>query len=202
MEKLVKNPRVQKKDQEELDRVIGSDRIITESDMSKLLYLQSVVKESLRTLMMSLDRVIESDRIITESDMSKLSYLQSVVKESLRLHPPTPLMPPHMASASVKIGGYNIPKGSIVHENVWALGRDPKVWKDPLQFRPERFIEEDVDMKGTNLAINMVTSMLAHLLHHFKYGLHLLELSMRILTCWKDPNCYLHANASPSWSYS
>ncbi|KAL3379637.1 hypothetical protein AABB24_000376 [Solanum stoloniferum] len=151
MAELVKNTRVQQKAQEELDRVIGSDRVIT------------------------------------ESDMSKLSYLQSVVKESLRLHPPTPLMLPHLASANVKIGGYNIPKGTIVHVNVWALGRDPKVWKDPLQFRPERFIEEDIDMKGhdfrllpfgagrricpgTNLAINMVTSMLAHLLHHFKWS--------------------------------
>ncbi|CAN4116309.1 unnamed protein product [Withania somnifera] len=151
MAELVKNTRVQQKAQEELDGVIGSNRVIT------------------------------------ESDMSKLSYLQSVVKESLRLHPPTPLMLPHMASATVKIGGYNIPKGSIVHVNVWALGRDPKVWKDPLQFRPERFLEEDVDMKGhdfrllpfgagrricpgMNLAINMVTSMLAHLLHHFKWS--------------------------------
>ena len=151
MAELVKNTRVQQKAQEELDRVIGSDRVIT------------------------------------ESDMSKLTYLQSVVKESLRLHPPTPLMLPHLASANVKIGGYNIPKGTIVHVNVWALGRDPKVWKNPLQFRPERFIEEDIDMKGhdfrllpfgagrricpgTNLAINMVTSMLAHLLHHFEWS--------------------------------
>ncbi|XP_009628880.1 cytochrome P450 98A2-like isoform X1 [Nicotiana tomentosiformis] len=151
MAEVVKNPRVQQKVQEELDRIIGSDRILT------------------------------------EPDISKLSYLQSVAKESLRLHPPTPLMLPHMAGASVKVGGYNIPKGSIVHVNVWALGRDPKVWKDPLQFRPERFIEEDVDMKGhdfrllpfgagrricpgTNLAINLVTSMLAHLLHHFKWS--------------------------------
>ncbi|KAF3633760.1 Cytochrome 98A2 [Capsicum annuum] len=151
MAELVKNPRVQQKAQEELDRIIVSDHVIT------------------------------------ESDMSKLSYLQSVVKESLRLHPPTPIMLPHMAGATVKIGGYNIPTDPIVHVNVWALGRDPKVWKDPLQFRPERFIEEDVDMKGhdfrllpfgagrricpgTNLASNMVTSMLAHLLHHFKWS--------------------------------
>ncbi|KAM3288919.1 cytochrome 98A3-like [Capsicum chacoense] len=152
MAELVKNPRVQQKVQEELDRVIGSDRIVN------------------------------------ETDISKLSYLQYVVKESLRLHPPTPLMLPHMAGENVKVRGYNIPKGSIVHVNVWALGRDPKIWKDPLQFWPERFMKEDVDMKGhdyrllpfgsgrricpgMNLAINLVTSMLAHLLHHFVWSL-------------------------------
>ncbi|KAK4725599.1 hypothetical protein R3W88_028378 [Solanum pinnatisectum] len=152
MTELVKNPRVQQKVQEELDRVVGSDRIVN------------------------------------ETDISNLSYLQHVVKESLRMHPPTPLMLPHMAGNNVKVGGHNIPKGSVVHVNVWALGRDPKIWKEPLQFKPERFIEEDVDMKGhdykllpfgagrricpgMNLAVNLVTSMLAHLLHHFVWSL-------------------------------
>lgn len=151
MTELVKNPRVQKKAQEELDGVIGFERVMT------------------------------------ESDLAKLPYLECVAKEALRLHPPTPLMLPHRASANVKIGGYDIPEGSIVHVNVWAIGRDPNVWKDPLEFRPERFLEEDVDMKGhdfrllpfgagrrvcpgAQLGINLVTSMLGHLLHHFDWA--------------------------------
>ncbi|MCE3216930.1 hypothetical protein HAX54_009487 [Datura stramonium] len=72
------------------------------------------------------------------TDFSKLPYLQCVAKEALRLHPPTPLMLPHKASVSVKIGGYDIPKRSIVHVNIWAIARDPAVRKDPLEFRPER----------------------------------------------------------------
>nr|QGX89943.1 p-coumarate 3-hydroxylase [Betula alnoides] len=151
MAELIKNPRVQQKAQEELDRVIGFDRVIT------------------------------------EADFTTLPYLQSVAKEALRLHPPTPLMLPHRANADVKIGGYNIPKGSSVHVNVWAIARDSAVWKNPLEFRPERFLEEDVDMKGhdfrllpfgagrrvcpgAQLAINLVTSMLGHLLHHFVWA--------------------------------
>nr|QDF44410.1 4-coumaroyl-3-(3,4-dihydroxyphenyl)lactate 3'-hydroxylase [Phacelia campanularia] len=151
MAELVRNPRVQKKAQEELDRVIGSDRIMT------------------------------------EADFPKLPYLQAIAKEALRLHPPTPLMLPHKASANVKLGGYDIPKGSVVHVNVWAIARDPAVWKNPNEFRPERFQEEDIDMKGTDyrllpfgagrrvcpgaqLAINLVTSMLGHLLHHFNWS--------------------------------
>ncbi|CAI0428357.1 unnamed protein product [Linum tenue] len=134
-----------------------------------------------------MDRVIGFERIMTESDFSSLHYLQCVVKESLRLHPPTPLMLPHRSNANVKIGGYDIPKGSNVHVNVWAVARDPAVWKDPLEFRPERFMEEDVDMKGhdfrllpfgagrrvcpgAQLGINLVTSMLGHLLHHFQWS--------------------------------
>ncbi|KAA0053901.1 cytochrome P450 98A2 [Cucumis melo var. makuwa] len=150
MAEIVRNPRVQKKVQEELDKVIGVDRIMT------------------------------------ENDFSNLPYLQCVVKEAMRLHPPTPLMLPHRSNANVKIGGYDIPKGSNVHVNVWAVARDPAVWKNPEEFRPERFLEEDVDMKGhdlrllpfgagrrvcpgAQLGINLVTSMLGHLLHHFEW---------------------------------
>ncbi|KAF4392815.1 hypothetical protein F8388_018367 [Cannabis sativa] len=148
MAEVIKNPRVQQKAHEELDRVIGVERVMN------------------------------------ENDFSNLHYLQSIVKEAMRLHPPTPLMLPHKANDNVKIGGYDIPKGTIVHVNVWAVARDPAVWKDPLEFRPERFLEEDVDMKGhdyrllpfgagrrvcpgAQLGINLVTSMLGHLLHHF-----------------------------------
>lgn len=148
MAELIKNPRVQQKAQEELDRVVGFERVMI------------------------------------EPDFSSLPYLQCVAKEALRLHPPTPLMLPHRANANVKVGGYDIPKGSNVHVNVWAVARDPTVWKNPLEFRPERFLEEDVDMKGhdfrllpfgagrrvcpgAQLGINLVTSMLGHLLHHF-----------------------------------
>ncbi|KAJ7976546.1 putative Cytochrome P450 [Quillaja saponaria] len=151
MAELIKNPRVQQKAQEELDRVLGFERVMT------------------------------------ESDFSSLPYLQCVTKEALRLHPPTPLMLPHRANANVKIGGYDIPKGSNVHVNVWAVARDPAVWKNPQEFRPERFLEEDVDMKGhdfrllpfgagrrvcpgAQLGINLVASMLGHLLHHFTWS--------------------------------
>uniref|UniRef100_A0A1W7HBM9 Cytochrome P450 n=1 Tax=Scoparia dulcis TaxID=107240 RepID=A0A1W7HBM9_SCODU len=151
MAELIKNPRVQQKAQEELDRVIGYERVMT------------------------------------EVDFSNLPYLQCVAKEALRLHPPTPLMLPHRANANVKIGGYDIPKGSNVHVNVWAVARDPQVWKNPDEFRPERFLEDDVDMKGhdfrllpfgagrrvcpgAQLGINLVTSMIGHLLHHFYWA--------------------------------
>lgn len=151
MAELVRNPRVQQKAQEELDQVIGMERVVT------------------------------------EVDFMKLPYLQCVVKESLRLHPPTPLMLPHKATEDVKVGGYDIPKGSVVHVNVWAIARDPAIWKDPLTFRPERFLEEDVDIKGhdyrllpfgagrrvcpgAQLGLNLVQIMLARLLHQFSWS--------------------------------
>ncbi|KAK9289879.1 hypothetical protein L1049_008040 [Liquidambar formosana] len=88
MAELLKNPRVQDMAQEELDRVIGAERVMTELDSSNLPYLQCV--------------------------------------------------------------------GSMVEVNVWAVARDPTVWRDPLEFRPERFLEEDVDMNGHDFRLPAV----------------------------------------------
>ncbi|KAM1120474.1 hypothetical protein ACFX13_045324 [Malus domestica] len=89
--------------------------------------------------------------------------------------------------ANVKIGGYDVPKGSNVHVNVWAIARDPAIWKNPNEFRPERLLEEDVDTEGhdfrllpfgasrrecprAQLGVNLVTPVLGHLLHHFSWA--------------------------------
>ncbi|CAL9084550.1 unnamed protein product [Musa textilis] len=82
-----------------------------------------------------------------------LPYLECVVKESLRLHPPTPLMLPHKASAGVKIAGYDIPRGATVIVNIWAIARDPKTWEQPTEFRPDRFLEEDIDVTGHDFRV-------------------------------------------------
>lgn len=92
--------------------------------------------------------MVHNHCVITEPDLLSLPYLQSIIKESLRLHPPNPLMLPHRASTRVKIRGYDIPKGTNVHVNVWAMARDQTTWKSPTEFRPERFLEEDVEVKG------------------------------------------------------
>ncbi|KAL5558162.1 hypothetical protein UlMin_034373 [Ulmus minor] len=45
---LLNNPHVLKKAQEELDTHVGRDRVVNDSDMSKLVYVQAIVKETLR----------------------------------------------------------------------------------------------------------------------------------------------------------
>lgn len=89
----------------------------------------------------------------TERDFEKLPYLQAVIKETLRLHPPLPFLVPHKAMDSCNMLGYHIAKEAQVLVNVWAIGRDPNTWIDPLEFKPERFLDpkmQQVDYKGQN----------------------------------------------------
>ncbi|KAK1403338.1 iridoid oxidase [Heracleum sosnowskyi] len=87
---------------------------------------------------------------LDERDFENLPYLQAVIKETLRLHPPLPFLVPHMAMDSCNMLGYQIQKEAQVLVNVWAIGRDPKTWIDPLEFKPERFFDPNmqVDYKG------------------------------------------------------
>uniref|UniRef100_A0A0E0IFG6 Cytochrome P450 n=1 Tax=Oryza nivara TaxID=4536 RepID=A0A0E0IFG6_ORYNI len=98
---------------------------------------------TLRKVREELDAVVGRDGVVEESHLPKLHYLNLVVKETLRLHPALPLMVPHCPGEDATVGGHRVPAGARVFVNVWAIQRDPAVWKDPEHFIPERFLPAD-----------------------------------------------------------
>ena len=100
-----------------------------------------------------LHQVIGKDVIIEESHISKLPFLRAVVKETLRLHPTIPLLLPYKSDEMVEISGFIVPKNAQVLVNVWAIGRDPSIWKNPNLFVPERFLECDIDFRGRDFEL-------------------------------------------------
>ncbi|CAA7023243.1 unnamed protein product [Microthlaspi erraticum] len=97
--------------------------------------------------------VINDKDDITEEDIERLEYLKMVIKETLRITPLVPLLIPREASKDVKIGGYDIPERTWIHVNIWAVHRNPDVWKDPEAFIPERFKDREVDHKGLSFEL-------------------------------------------------
>ncbi|CAN8254664.1 unnamed protein product [Cochlearia groenlandica] len=88
---------------------------------------------------------------LKEEDLRNLPYLSAVIMETLRLHPPLPFLVPHKAMSTCHIlNQYTIPKETQILVNVWAIGRDPETWVDPVTFKPERFITDPNprDFKG------------------------------------------------------
>ncbi|KAL2899401.1 Trans-cinnamate 4-monooxygenase [Bienertia sinuspersici] len=90
-----------------------------------------------------LERVLGKGQPVTEPDLQKLPYLQAVVKETLRLRMAIPLLVPHMNLHDAKLGSYDIPAESKILVNAWWLANNPAHWKNPEEFRPERFLEEE-----------------------------------------------------------
>lgn len=52
------------------------------------------------------------------------------------------------------IGGFDVPRHAMLVVNAWAIQRDPEVWKDPTEFKPERYerwVELDEGSDGYKL---------------------------------------------------
>ncbi|XP_072081849.1 phenylacetaldehyde oxime monooxygenase CYP71AN24-like isoform X2 [Arachis hypogaea] len=93
-------------------------------------------------------QVVGNKSMIDENDINQMNYLKCVIKEVLRLHPPLPVLVPRQTTSNSKIKGYDIPSKTTVYLNVWAIHRDPELWKDPEEFIPERFESNQIDFKG------------------------------------------------------
>jgi cytochrome P450 len=79
-------------------------------------------------------------------DVAKLLYLSSVIKETLRMYPPAIGVFAREASERMELGGYEIPKGSIVYAFSYVTHRDERWFPEPERFEPERFMGD----KGKN----------------------------------------------------
>ncbi|XP_071490830.1 cytochrome P450 2J5-like [Diadema antillarum] len=100
-----------------------------------------------------LDRVVGRDRLPSLSDKPNLPYTQATIAECTRRYPAVPAQIPHGTRCDVKIGGYDIPKGSYVVNNSFTLAMSPGEWEDPECFRPERFLVDDG--RGFNKQLEM-----------------------------------------------
>ncbi|BFG32445.1 hypothetical protein CerSpe_187190 [Prunus speciosa] len=91
--------------------------------------------------------------VITEDDLVEMHYLKAVTKETLRLHPPLPLLFPRMSTRDVEVNGYNIKANTHVFINAWQIGRDPKLYDNPEEYEPERFLNSGIDYKGNDFQL-------------------------------------------------
>ncbi|TFK92570.1 cytochrome P450 [Polyporus arcularius HHB13444] len=89
-----------------------------------------------------LDAVVGPDRLPDFSDQESLVYVNAVVKELLRWHSVLPLGIPHCTMEDDTLDGYFVPAGTVILTNVWACMRDPEMYEEPEEFRPERFIRD------------------------------------------------------------
>ena len=73
--------------------------------------------------------------------LNGLSYLDAVINESLRLHPPVPFITRKVVD-QFSLGNMHLTKNEELGVSISLLHRSPLIWKDPLVFSPERFLDK------------------------------------------------------------
>ena len=77
------------------------------------------------------------------SDVPKLSYTQAVLTEVSRNRTAIPLGFPHYASEDIYVDNVKIRRGMTIMPLLWGIHMDPKVFDQPEEFRPERFLDDE-----------------------------------------------------------
>ncbi|XP_015934305.1 xanthotoxin 5-hydroxylase CYP82C4 [Arachis duranensis] len=146
--------------------------------------------DALRKAQEELDLHVGKERQVEDSDIRNLRYIEAIIKETLRLYPAGPLLGPREAQEDCTVAGYHVPAGTRLVVNLWKIHRDPRVWKDPCSFQPERFLTSHhaaIDVRGQNFelipfgsgrrscpgmsfALQVLHLTLARLLHAFDFA--------------------------------
>ena len=77
---------------------------------------------------------------LSYADVKNLVYCRCIIQESLRLQPVVPSVPKYITKDGT-LGGWNLPAETTINVDIRGLHRNPKYWKEPTKFIPERFDE-------------------------------------------------------------
>lgn len=78
---------------------------------------------------------------VTYQDIAEMKYCAAVFKEALRLWPPVSNLT-RLTNEEIYVQGYKIPVNTTLQVSTYVNARQAKYFKDPLAFRPERFIKD------------------------------------------------------------
>ncbi|XP_017981680.1 PREDICTED: isoflavone 3'-hydroxylase [Theobroma cacao] len=123
----------------------------TDTSAGTLEWALSLLLNNPKTLMKAREEIdieVGQSRLIEESDLGKLPYLHGIINEILRMCPVTPLLVPHESSEECTVGGFHVPRGTMLLVNVWAMQSDPVLWEKPTEFKPERFHGLEAEKNG------------------------------------------------------
>ncbi|XP_072916753.1 cytochrome P450 3A30-like [Hemitrygon akajei] len=114
----------------------------TSNTLSFLGYNLAIHPDVQKKLQQEIDEAFPNQAPPTYDGVMHLEYLEMVISETLRLYPPAPRLD-RVCKKDVKLNGVTILKDTVVVVPAYALHRDPKYWKEPEEFRPERFSKEE-----------------------------------------------------------
>ncbi|KAI0720646.1 cytochrome P450 [Fomitopsis betulina] len=115
----------------------GTDTIWTITVLSTWLLAMVRHPEVYKRAQVDIDNVIGAERLPQLEDRDSLPFLECILKEGA----PVPLSIAHQLTEDDIYNGYAMPRGAMVIPNIWAMSRDERMYDNPDEFRPERFLD-------------------------------------------------------------
>ncbi|ORZ03932.1 cytochrome P450, partial [Syncephalastrum racemosum] len=92
----------------------------------------------------------------TAEETKGMEYLNCVIKETLRIAPPATTTVARRLTQDTEIGSHVFPKGTNVSLDIYEIHHNPRIWDNPSEFRPERFLPggeaEKLALSGKGMA--------------------------------------------------
>lgn len=96
-----------------------------------------------KKLQSEITEVSGDTRKVAVEDRTKMPYTLAFIDEVLRYSSHVPDGVPHRALTDSEFRGYLIKKNTLIQPNLYYIHYDPRIWGDPENFRPERFLSAD-----------------------------------------------------------
>lgn len=145
MKKMERQGKLSSLDRSNLARVLGNLFVAgSETTSTTLLWFMVYMinfPDIQAKVFQEIKEVVGTERAPAMQDRTKLNYTNAVILETQRLASIVPLGVPHYSNKDTTIKGYTIPAGTTILSNLDAVLLCADTWKDPLDFRPERFLD-------------------------------------------------------------
>ncbi|KRT82762.1 cytochrome P450, partial [Oryctes borbonicus] len=89
-----------------------------------------------------IDQILGSRRASAE-EINNMPYTEACLAEIQRVRSVVPTGIPHGALEDLEIEGYRVPKDTMIVPLQWAVHMNEETWKDPEDFEPSRFLNEE-----------------------------------------------------------
>lgn len=89
------------------------------------------------------DQIYDKNGITTQDKIFGCEDLQLCTKETLRMHVPLPRLFLKKATKDITLGSLTIKKDDYISVQIASLNYSPVYFKDPQEFKPERFRKEE-----------------------------------------------------------